>query len=102
MNLPALECRDDVRVILEHGSQHRVNASPIRLEIDQERNLRTPAINAPAVFPGALAQGFEVKGLQRSLRFYLGEVVRHQQLALDQVNVCFNAAKALIQCIEER
>src|SRR5205085_11077907 len=47
-------------------------------------------------------QGLEIKRLQRAPRPDFVSFVRHEKLAVDQVNISFDAAEAVVECVQER
>ena len=74
----------------------------VSLDIDQESQLRSIGIDTAAVLPDPFAQRIEVKRLKRSTGFRVTPLVRDEQLAIDQPDIDFDAAKSLVQSVEER
>ena len=56
----------------------------------------------PAVLLHALAQRVEVERLQRPLRFHLVAVMGDEQAAINEMNIGLDAAKAVVQGVEQR
>ena len=59
-------------------------------------------INAAAAFLDTFAQWIEIERLQSFFWFGLKPLVSDEELPVYEVNVGFDAAKAVFQCIEER
>ena len=50
----------------------------------------------------SLTEWIKIKCLQRALRLHVLQVVCHEQLSLDQVNIRFDTAKAVVQRVQQR
>ena len=97
----AAESAQHFGVLFESFAQDGVSGFPISFDVDQQRDLRPAGIDAPAVFLHPLAQGIEIEFFESAFRLDLAAHVRDEQLAIDEINVGFNAAKAVIERIEQ-
>jgi hypothetical protein len=59
-------------------------------------------MNPSTIFLHPLAQRVEIKRLQRAFRFNLAAFVGDQELAIDEINVGLNAAKAVVERVKQR
>jgi hypothetical protein len=59
-------------------------------------------MNAAIVLYDACAQWLEVEGFQRAPRVNLVGIMSDQQPAVDQMDVCFDVAEAVLESIEQR
>ena len=73
-----------------------------RFDIDEENGRRAFRKDAAVVFEGALAEGIEIEFLKGALGAEVLAIMSDQELAVDEVNVRFDAAESLIQSIGER
>jgi hypothetical protein len=59
-------------------------------------------MDAPSILPNACSQRIEIQRRERAPWFHIPEIMRDEQLALDQVNICLDAAETAIKRVQER
>jgi hypothetical protein len=74
----------------------------VAFDVDHERDRGAVAIDPAAVFGDTLFQGVQVEGLKGAVGAELARVVADEEVALDEVDVGFDAAKSLVEGVEER
>jgi len=105
-------------VLGQQRLQLRIHRRTVGLDVDQQRELHARCdrrqrlsqrglgaefgIDVTAVGLEAVAERIEVERLQGALRFYIAPVVRDEEFSVHQVHIGLDAAKALIQGIEQR
>src|SRR3977135_4621 len=96
------KCGKDVRIVSQDSSQNWVDQLPIGLQIDQKDAFGSSGKNPAPILFDTPTQRVEVKSLQRALRFNVFTIVGDQEFAVHEVNVRFDAAEAVLQCIVKR
>ena len=79
---------------------------PVRVHARQvlellQHDLRSAGINPAAVLLHALAQGIEIQLLKRAFGLDLAALMGDEELSLDEINVRLDAAKTMIERIEQ-
>lgn len=86
----------------QHLPQHRIHRSSIRFDIEQQHYRGAVPIDAATVFHHSLAERIQVEILQRLPGAKIWSVMTDQQFSIHEVDVGFDAAKAMLQSILQR
>src|SRR5207249_687206 len=70
--------------------------------VDEEVEIRSAGIHRAMELLDALAQWLQVQSFEGALRINFVWIMRHQELAIYEVNIRFDAAEAVVERIEER
>jgi hypothetical protein len=87
---------------MEQRLQRRISALRLGLEIDEQRKLGTIGIDAAAISARSVAERFKIKSFQGALGSGLHSIVSDEELTVDQVNVRFDATKAVVEGVQKR
>lgn len=97
-----LEFRQDILIAGEQGFQREVGCCRFSLEVDEEDDCGAVGIDPAAVISDAFAEGGEVETFEGPVGAGLVRVMGYEECALNEVDIGFDAAEAVVEGIEER